>query len=119
MSNVVSQLYEDSESFLFPAEKEIRTRIRRTHRRRSSRAATTTTNNNNNALIDRTAPRPDSLSKQVSRRNHFNRPDEPVMSTWEGLQSPLGPNMGLEDEVTELRRRASAAAGKESSAHSS
>ncbi|KAG8850366.1 hypothetical protein FRB96_000430 [Tulasnella sp. 330] len=58
------------------------------------------------------APTPDSLSRQLSRRTNFHIPDEPMQSPWEGLQSPLGPGLGLEEEVTELRRRASSAAGQ-------
>ncbi|KAG8933092.1 hypothetical protein FRC02_012460 [Tulasnella sp. 418] len=55
------------------------------------------------------APDPDPPSIQLSRRNNHNVADEPVQSQWEEMQKPISGSIGLEREVLELRRRASAA----------
>lgn len=109
LSSVISQLWEENSP---PAATDlVRKSSHRTakstasRRRRSTRSAMM-------SLESAGVPTPDSLSKQLSRRTNFNLPDDPVSSPWEGLQSPLGPNLGLEEEVMELRRRASAAAGQ-------
>ncbi|KAG9002545.1 hypothetical protein FRB93_011419 [Tulasnella sp. JGI-2019a] len=102
LSNVISSLWEDNTR---TQEKERSSpRRSRSHRRHRS--------SNTRMLMIEGAPTPDSLSKQLSRRTNFHIPDEPMQSPWEGLQSPLGPGLGLEEEVMELRRRASSAAGQ-------
>ncbi|KAG8900375.1 hypothetical protein FRB99_006098 [Tulasnella sp. 403] len=57
------------------------------------------------------APNPDPPSIQASRRTHYIV-EQPVNSQWDELQQPIDSRIGLENEVMELRRRASAAAGE-------
>jgi len=105
MSNVISQLWEEAAVLFEPewVEKEtvVIRRRRPSHRRRRSTRTHIAG-----------APDPDPPSIQLSRRTDYNVLESPVMSQWEGLQQPLKRHMGLENEVTELRRRASAAAGQ-------
>jgi hypothetical protein len=57
------------------------------------------------------APDPDPPALQVARRTDSEVLESPVVSQWENLQRPLKGG-SLEREVTELRQRASAAAGQ-------
>lgn len=111
LSNVLQQLWSDSGTIFYDDDSgdvsETITRRHRTvrihHRRnRSSRTH----------MHIPGAPDPDPPAVQRHRRTKHNVPDQPFTSQWEGLQAPIDRRIGLENEVLELRRRASAAAGE-------
>ncbi|KAG8929247.1 hypothetical protein FRC00_001509 [Tulasnella sp. 408] len=110
LSNVLQQLFSDSTGIFYDDDPsdvtETITRRHRTvriHRRnRSSRTH----------IAIPGAPDPDPPAVERHRRTKHNIPDKPFTSQWEGLQAPIDRRIGLENEVIELRRRASAAAGE-------
>lgn len=115
LSNVLEQLWEEALGLFEDDPPGSQTTTIRTIRRRHYRSGA-----NGRRRSSRTqmtipgAPNPDPPSVQLSRRTKYDVPDRPFVSQWEGLQKPIDRRVGLENEVMELRRRASAAAGEAS-----
>lgn len=111
LSSVLEQLWSESGSYLYDVDpSDVTETITRRHRtvrihRRRDRSSRT-------HLGIPGAPEPDPPSVERHRRTKHHITDRPFTSQWEGLQQPIDRTIGLENEVTELRRRASAAAGE-------
>ena len=106
LSNVLEQLYAEIVALIKDPEEEAIVIVK--PRPRSKRRVTF------RSPVKRTSSRtqlraPSVLESPSARRASISNP---FLSPWESLQEPLDPRMGLENEVTELRRRASAAAGE-------